>query len=131
MIELYNLDIDDSEIKNLTNLNPEIMDFSDEEIKRKIDILSNLDCSKRQIKNIIVSNPDYLSLIDENIFSLIKTLLNFGFANLNILFDSNPFILNKSDFEIEDYVLKKLKAGKTLEDIVNNLESRPYLFEEL
>ena len=54
-----------------------------------------------------------------------------GFTTLNILFDGNPYILNLDDFEIENYIENREKEGEKVEDIVDDLESNPYLFQEI
>ena len=50
---------------------------------------------------------------------------------LNILFDSNPYILNLEVFEIENYINSRLDSGEKLEDIIDDLDSNPILFNEM
>ena len=50
---------------------------------------------------------------------------------LNILLDSNPYILNLEVFEIEKYIYERLNKDEELEDIIDDLESNPQLFNEL
>ena len=64
------------------------------------------------------------------ILSLIITLKKLGFTCINILLDSNPYILNLEPFEIKNYIDNRIKKGETLEEIVDNLESEPYLFND-
>lgn len=114
--------------KEMLDRNPNIKFLKEEEINRKIDILKNLNCDSNQIVNIISSNPNYLTLRNDKIINLIKYLTKIGFKTLNILFDSNPYILNLEKFEVEYYIDEKVKDGIELSDIIDILESNPYLF---
>lgn len=131
MEELFNLGLNEKDIYNILEICPTIKELSIEEIKEKLDILDYLECNNRIKKNIIESNPNYLDRINIDILKLIKKLRNFGFSDINLLLDANPYILNLDDFEIENYINKKIKEGENLEDIVSNLSSNPYLFNEI
>jgi len=50
---------------------------------------------------------------------------------LNILFDGNPYILNLDAFEIENYIEARKENGETIDDIVDEMSSNPYMFEEV
>ena len=63
--------------------------------------------SDTEISNIIGSNPEFLITPTESILKLITKLKSYGFTLLNILFDSNPYILNLEVFEIENYINNK------------------------
>lgn len=130
MIELYNLDISEETIKSMLELVPEITELTEKEIKEKEIILKTIGCKKNQIRNIISSNPFYLTNDNKEILELIKLLYNYNFSSLNILFDSNPYILNLETYEIENYINERKKEEK-LEDIIEKLESNPYLFNEI
>ena len=130
MIELYNLDISEETIKSMLELVPEIKEITEKEIKEKEIILKTIGCKKNQIRNIISSNPFYLTNDNKEILELIKLLYNYNFSSLNILFDSNPYILNLETYEIENYINERKKEEK-LEDIIEKLESNPYLFNEI
>ena len=84
-----------------------------------------------QIKNIVSSNAQYLDRSENDIQKLISKMKEKGFTTLNILFDGNPYILNLDDFEIENYIENREKEGEKVEDIVDDLESNPYLFQEI
>ena len=131
MIELYNLNISDETINQMLEMEPELKDINSEEIKEKELILDELGCDKKQINNIISSNPTYLTRTNEEILNLIKKLKEYNFTTLDILFDSNPYILNLDPFEIEDYIKEREKNGEALLDIINDLESNPHLFLEI
>ena len=119
---LFELGIDTSDIKNMLELCPLIRDMSDDEIKKKIDILSFIGCNTRHIKNILISNPYYLDRIE-----LISYLKEIGISNIYLLFDSNPYLLNKDKFEIEEYINSKIELGLSMDDIIDEFESNPDL----
>ena len=127
---IYNLDISEDVLKSMIEINPEILLLSDMEIENKLNILKSIGINDSMLKNIICSNPMYLSRLDEDIILLINKLLTIGFTSINILIDSNPYILNLDDFEIEEYINKRLK-DESLDSIVDDLESNPYLFNEI
>ena len=104
MQELFNLGIQESDIKAMLEINNDIKDLSSQEIYEKEIILTNVNCTKNQMKNIISSNALFLTRTNEEIIQLINCLKKYRFDTLNILFDSNPYILNLDDFEIENYI---------------------------
>lgn len=128
---LFGLGINDNELKSMFEQCPFIMDMSDEEIKEKIEILTYIGCNERHIRNIIASNPYYLDRMNEDLLKLINYLKKIGVSMINLLFDSNPYLLNKDDFEIREYIDGRLKKGDSLEEIVDELESNPYIIDEL
>lgn len=131
MEELFNLGISENTIRSMIELNPNIKEMSSEQIKEKEIILEKLNCSSNQIRNIISSNALYLDRTNDEVIKLINTLIKYNFKTLNILFDSNPFILNLEPFEIENYIQNRINNGEILEDIIDDLDSNPYLFNEL
>ena len=72
----------------------EFLNLSDNEVIEKEAILKMIGCSDTEISNIIGSNPEFLITPTESILKLITKLKSYGFTLLNILFDSNPYILN-------------------------------------
>lgn len=130
MKELYNLDISEDTIKSMLEQEPEIKEITEKEIKEKEIILETIGCKKNQIRNIISSNPFYLTIDNKEILKLIKLLYKYNFNSLNILFDSNPYILNLEAYEIENYINKR-KKEENIEDIIDDLEDNPYLFSEI
>ena len=125
---LYKLGIGDTDIKTMLEVCPNIRELNNEEIEEKIILLEKLECTEKQIKNIIVSNPIYLDRMNEEVISLVNRLISLGMSSLNIVFDSYPYLLNKDVFEIEEYLDKK---EGNLEDIIDELESNPYLIDEI
>ena len=128
---LYKMGISEKSIMNMLDINPNIRDMSEKEISEKIEILRQLECTDSQIINIISSNALYLGRTNDEIIRLIKYLLELGFDTLNILFDSNPYILNLEIFEIDNYINKRKSLGEKIEDIIDDLDSNPYMFNEI
>ena len=131
MEELYRIGISENTIKNMLELVPTISEMSEKEIKEKELILKKINCDKNQIINIISSNPMCLDKTNDIVLRLISKLKSYGFSMLNILFDSNPYILNLEVFEIENYINNRLDSGEELEDIIDDLDSNPILFNEI
>jgi len=128
---LFELGIDDKEIKNMIELCPSILDMNDDEIRDKIDILSYIGCNIRHIRNIIISNPNFFDRINDDIFKLIGYLREIGINDVYLLFDSNPYLLNKDVFEIEEYINNRKETGMSLEEIVDEFDSNPYIIDEI
>lgn len=131
MIELYNIGISEETINNMLELTPEIKELSEKEIKEKIIILEKIGCSNNQIINIIGSNSNYLNRTNKEIVELIRVLVDYKFRTLSILIDSNPYILNLDPFEINNYINNRVNNGETLEDVIDDLDSNPILFNEM
>ena len=131
MQELYNLEIDENTLLTMVEMNPELKELTNKEILDKVNLLKIINCNKRQIRNIISSNSLYLTRLNTDIKKLINYLLSIGFKDLNILFEANPYILNLDEFEVKDYIDKKIKSGELLSNIVDDLDTNPYLFLEM
>ncbi len=131
MIELYNIGISEETIKNMLETEPSINELTKIEIKEKITMLKELNCSNSQIVNIIGSNPRYLNRTTGEILKLIETLSNYGFRTLNILLETNPYILELEPFEINNYIEERKTKGESLENIIDDLETNSYLFNEI
>ena len=131
MKELYNLGLSDNTISAMIEINPMLKEMTSKEIISKINILRKINCTDSQILSIIGSNSLYFSRTDKGIANLINYLLRRGFNTLNILFDSNPYILNLESFEIEKYIKSRENNGERIEDIIDDLDSHTYLFNVL
>lgn len=130
MNKLFELGINEDTIRFMLEQCNNIINMSDEEIEEKINILTYVGCNERYIKNIIVSNPYFLDRINDDVLKLISYLKEIGIKNINLLFDSNPYFLNKDVFEIEDYINDRLEKKECLEDIIEDIENNPYIIEE-
>ena len=131
MEELYNLGISYTTLKEMIEINSEILEMSNDEIIIKKEILNNIGCSDSQILNIISSNALMLSRTNTSLICLINYLKQLGFDNLNILFDSNPYILNLEQFEIKNYIEDRISKGDLLDEIIADLDTNPWLFNEM
>lgn len=124
---LLELGIDEEDVKNIMEFNKPYTDYDD--YKKNIETLKIIECDDKEINNIIISNPNILIRSNEDIIKLIKKLRFYGFSNINILFDTNPFLLNKDDYEIEEYFNDKIKQGLSVSEIIDIIESEPYAMD--
>lgn len=131
MLELYSIGIKEEDLNFILEQIPSISEISNKEIEEKIEILKLLECNENMIRNIITSNPNYLTRFNSDIINLIRKLTNLGINCLNLFFDSNPFFLNKDAFEIDDYIKERLILGLSINDIIDELESNPYIIDEI
>ena len=128
---LKKIGISEKTINQMEEICPNIKDLTNEEILSKIEILKNINCDDIQIRNIISSNAMYLDKSNTDINKLINELRKLGFDNLDLLFDGNPNILNLDDFEVRKYIKDREGNGELLEDIVDDMSSNLFIFEEI
>ena len=128
---LKNIGISEKTIDSMIEICPNIQQLNSEEIIEKINILKHEKCNDTQIRDIIGSNPAYLDASETDVKKLIDKLRKLGFKNLNFLFDENQYILNSSDFEIEEYINERVRNGELLENIVDDMNENAYLFDEI
>ena len=118
---LLELGISDKDIKEIIEVNKGLTYFDDYD--KNIELLKIINCDDKEIRNIIISNPNILMRSNSDLVKLINCLNNYGFTNLNILFDSNPYLLNNDDFEVINFFNKKKKQGLLKEDIIDLIET--------
>ena len=128
---LKKIGISEKTINQMEEICPNIKDLTKEEVLNKIEILKDINCDDIQIRNIISSNAMYLDKSNTDINKLINELRKLGFDNLDLLFDGNPNILNLDDFEVRKYIEDREKNGELLEDIVDDMSSNLFIFEEI
>lgn len=128
---LKEMGISEKTISQMIEICPNIDMIKNEEILQKIEILKDVNCDDIQIRNIISSNAMYLDRSNTDINKLIKKLKELGFDRLDLIFDGNPYILNLDDFEIERYIKEREKEGESLEEIVDDMSSNLFIFEEI
>ena len=128
---LKKIGISEKTINQMEEICPNIKDLTNEEVLSKIEILKDINCDDIQIRNIISSNAMYLDRSNTDINKLINELRKLGFDNLDLLFDGNPNILNLDDFEVRKYIEDRERNGELLEDIVNDMSSNLFIFEEI
>ena len=131
MNNLIELGIRYQDLQEMFNLNPMLEYLNDKEINDNILFLKSLKCSDIIIKNIIICNPFYLNRSITDLQKLVSKLINLGLTNLDLLFDSNPYLLNKDAFEIDSFIKEKLKLGFKLESIIDLIDSDPYITQEI
>ena len=128
---LKKIGISEKTINQMEEICPNIKDLTNEEVLSKIEILKDINCDDIQIRNIISSNAMYLDKSNTDINKLINELRKLGFDNLDLLFDGNPNILNLDDFEVRKYIKDREGNGELLEDIVDDMSSNLFIFEEI
>ena len=123
MNELLLFGINEEEIKEINEKSNVLKEVTDKEIKDRINLLREINCEDKIIKNIIISNPDYLNRSVDDILKLIKKLLELNIERIDITFDGNPWLLNKDDFEIDEFIKEKKESGMDFEDILDLIDS--------
>lgn len=131
MEELFSWNLNDLDIKEMISINKDILNLDNEEIRNIISILKYINCSDSEIRNILVTNPNYLSRCYSDVIDLINKFKSLNIDDLNELFNSNPHLLNKDVFEIEDYINNEISNGKKLDDIIDELVSNPFIIDEM
>lgn len=121
MKTLYNLLGED--FKNVLDANPFIEKLDDLEIENNINFLKEIDCSYEQMKNIIVFNPWLFNRSYDELNKLKNKLISIGITNLNITFDTQPLLLNKEIFEIDDFINEQIKKGLEINEIADIIDS--------
>lgn len=128
---LKKMGISEKTIKAMEEMCPNMNNITEKELLEKIKILNDINCDNIQIRNIISSNAMYLDKSNTDIEKMINKLQELGFENLDLIFDGNPYVLNLEAFEIEKYIKDREKQGELLEDIVDEMSSTPFLFNEI
>ena len=123
------LGISINDLKMMLEINSEIKELDDIEIKEKIEILKLFGLTEKSIRHIIVSNPLYLSRSNDDIKGLLKKLNDFGFEDFDLIFETNPFLLNNDAYELDDYIEERRLLGKSLEDTLDEFECNFYTLD--
>ena len=110
------------EIQNMMDSNEDILQVDDSEIEELIKLLKDIGCSLNSIKNILSCNPFYLTRGLNSIKKLLNKFYELGFSYLYILFDSNPYILNKSDTDLEELYNQKISEGLTKSEVLDFIQ---------
>ena len=107
------------EINILMDTNEDISLVSDNEVNSVIELFKKNNCSDDTIKNIFICNPFSITNSINDTSKIIDKLKELGFKNINLLFDSNPYILNMSDKLIEKLYNKKQEEGLNKDEIID------------
>ena len=110
------------EIQNMMDSNEDILQVDDSEIEELIKLLKGIGCSLNSIKNILSCNPFYLTRGLNSIKKLLNKFYELGFSYLYILFDSNPYILNKSDTDLEELYNQKISDGLSKNEVLDFIQ---------
>ena len=104
------------EIRNIMNTNEDINNITDKDINEVIKILEKYNCKINHIKNIIITNPFILTRDLDEIEKTIKVLIEFS-KRIEVLLDTNPFVLNISDRDIISIVNDLSNKGYNKNDL--------------
>ena len=111
----YGFTID--EVKLIMDSLSFLYSFDDKDIESLLQFLQSLHCDEDIIKNIFICNPFCFTKDVDDIIKVIDKLKEYGVTSFKTLLDSNPYILNKTDKEIENFYKKKIKEGYTIDKI--------------
>ena len=75
------------------------------------------------MKNIIIFNPWLFNRSYDELNKLKNKLISIGITNLNITFDTQPLLLNKEIFEIDDFINEQIKKGLEINEIADIIDS--------
>lgn len=118
---LLELGIEGKDINNIKEMNKDLVDYED--YKKNVEVLKMIGCDDKEIRNIIISNPNFIIRSNSDVVKLIKAFNSYGFTDLDMLFDSNPYLLNLDDFELIDFFNKKEKEGLSKQEIIDLVET--------
>ena len=129
---LKELEMENQDIKNILSMDIDFDSFDINDVKGNIELLKLFGFSLKEIRNIVIANPMFLNNMTKDTLDLLNYLKEeLNITYLNLLFDSNPFLLLKEKFEIKEFVSKKEKEGLIKEDIKDLIESNPYVIDEV
>ena len=111
----YGFTID--EVKLMMDSVSFLFSFDDKTIENLLHFLQKLQCNESIIKNIFICNPFCFTKDVDEIKKVIDKLKEYEVKSFATFLDSNPYILNKTDKEIENFYQKKIKEGYTIDRI--------------
>lgn len=128
---LKELGIHEKDVDALCKLNPELEAYDPKKARTNIAFLKDEGCSDLYIRNIIINNTYFLNNEPKMTQELIEYLKeDLEFKDLDLLFDSNAYLLNLEKKYLQDFVKEKKQAGKTLEEIRDLIELNLFIMEE-
>lgn len=128
MIYLIEFGFTDADVSIMLDVCPEISSLNKKDICNKINILKDLGCSDKHIINIFSTNPLGLCI---DINPIINRLKELKFTCLNILLDSNPYILSIDVTVFNNYLKERVNHGEDISKIIRDLDDNPSLFLEI
>ena len=93
MDELLKLGLNEQEIRNMIQLNPQILELNDENVIQLLNLLFLEQCNDQIIRHIIIANPIYLLQDYEDVKNLILKLKEIGITRLDVTFENNPWLI--------------------------------------
>lgn len=122
MDELLKIGLSELEIRNMIQVNPQILELNDENVIQLLNLLFLEQCNDQIIRHIIIANPIFLSRTSDDVKRLILKLKKMGITRLDITFENNPWLLNFDDFEIDEFIEIKRCEGLANEDIIDLID---------
>ena len=116
---LYNLDLNENEILDIVDANGEVQDLSEEEMIKYIYILIDIGCTQKQIHTIITSNPAYFSRDVDDVGTFLRKLKSYD-VDVSLVVETNPWLLNKDSFELDEFINEKRSLGIADDEILDN-----------
>lgn len=121
---MLSIGLNDEEKKEIFTKDDSFLEYNEIYGLKNIELLRGIGCSNRSIKEIVVSNPWFLNNLPDDTKELVKYLHDFlKVRDFNDLFHSNPLLLSKEKFEIEEFVKTEEDSGKSLKNIKDDLIS--------
>mgnify|MGYP004505441583 FL=1 len=116
---LYNLDLNENEILDIAEANEEVQDLSEEEMIKYIYVLIDIGCTQKQIHTIITSNPAYFSRDVDDVGTFLRKLKSYD-VDVSLAVETNPWLLNKDSFELDEFINEKRSLGIADDKILDN-----------
>ena len=130
MFELFNIGLNEENIKFMLESNPYIKDMTNDDVADRIELLNQLGCSEEKIKNILIENPWYLDRCISDVVSSINRLNEIGLTRIDLMVGDNPFLLNIDKFEIDNFIDNKLNEGYNMDDIIDMIDNNSNIIVE-
>lgn len=127
---LEQLGINKKDIETLCELNPYLDGYDVKGAQKNVELLKEAKCSDLYIKNIIINNTYFLSNKVEQTKELMDYLeKELEFKDLDLLFDSNAYLLTLEKKYLEEFVSKKKKEKVSLEQIRDLIELNLFIMD--
>lgn len=127
---LVKLGFNKKDIETLFEINPSLEEYDKKKAEKNIELLKAIGCSNLYIKDIIASNSYFLSNEEEDTKKLMNYLKEeLKFEDLDLLFDSNSYLLNLKKEYLEEFVNEKRKKQVSLEKIRDLIELNLFIMD--
>ncbi len=127
---LGKIGFNEKDIEGLFTINPSLEEYDVKKAEKNINILKNIGCSNLYIKEIIINNSYFLSNEEKDTKELMTYLKEeLKFTDLDLLFDSNAYLLNLKKEYLEEFVKEKKKKHVPLEKIRDLIELNLFIMD--